>query len=200
MNGEARFGEIELGCLAQSRQHSRCAVSLGWLGKCDRIAPTNKRAGLYELRRLERGEAHEQAWAVGEAVGDGIGLVFERRHDGEEAFADLDLVADLELQALEENGVGHNAVRGIDGVTKISAAAEQDRALERISAIDSLDLDEALILTVGRAGHGAQGRRFAHDALVFEPDALRPFGASMHARKRDIAAEDHLALIFEASA
>ncbi len=140
----------------------------------------------------------EDARAIGEPIGDTVRLGFEHAGDLHLLGAEPDLVADLQLQALEQRRVDDGAVA--QRLLQRPAAFDLHHADQRIGRIDRLQLGQRLIRAVRTPRHGAHGGRLADAPEFVDGGALIPLSAHVRARQRDVAAEDRFALALEAGA
>ena len=72
------------------------------VGELEAIGPADEAAGLHELGAVESVEGHEDARAVGEAIGEAVGLRAEDAAHGDIGLADGEAVADLEAEAIKQ--------------------------------------------------------------------------------------------------
>jgi hypothetical protein len=95
----------------------------------------------------------QQARRKAEAFGDGIGLGLHRAGYVEDDIAEQDLITDLQAQRSKSSGAAtapYRAASGLPSGLQRIVRLGLERAVERIGAIDGLDLDQRLIGAVRR--------------------------------------------------
>ena len=104
--GELRLGVacegLEAGIAAAGRQH-------------DAVGPAHEAAGLQQARGAQRVLADEKARPETDAGGDLVGLRHQRGGDDERQSAEIDAVADLEVEARQQHRIGDGPVGAVAG-------------------------------------------------------------------------------------
>src|SRR5258705_7296631 len=169
------------------------------LRELERVAPADEAPGLNEASTLERRQRHEGARAERLSIGQRIRLLVHERGDRDLDGADRNLVAELELQALEHDRIDSNAISTTDRSIEICRTCNLDGTDKGVFGIDALQLNEDLVLAIAAAGHGPDGRRLAQPlGARREPGAFDIVSALVGARQGDVAAENGLALALKA--
>ena len=141
-------------------------------------------------QRLAR---HQQLRPISEAVGEPVGLGAQNAADGDGGLADGERAADLDAEPIEQTALDQHHAGEAPGGTRIVGLQHHDFAIERISVVDRLHLDQRG-LAVRRARHGAEARRFADLAQRIERRALFGIGLAVDQLEGEIAADQKAAL------
>jgi hypothetical protein len=137
----------------------------------------------------ERLARHEQLRSIGEAVGESVRLLAENAADGHCRIADGDLAADVEIEPVEQRALDEHDTGIAPQRPWLLGSGDRDVAVKRIGVVDGFDLDQRA-LAFGRAGHGAEARRFAHLAQGFERRPLGAVGLAVDQLEGEIAADE----------
>jgi len=165
------------------------------------MAVEHQAAGLQQARFAQRRARDQDTRAQREQARRAVGLVVERAPDREHEAADLDAVAGLEPEALQQQRIHERAEMPLvlreqsgQGLEVRTGAVDADRPVERIEIVDALELDQQPV-AAGRAGaalhvgHRAQLGDRRDVAALLEPCQLGRAGRTMHEVEGEIAAE-----------
>ena len=138
-------------------------VARAGLRQSQAIVPAHQAAGLHQAGRAQRRLADQQARAEADAAGELVGLGQERGANFDRGVADREPGAGLEVEPRQQRRIGGGAERAValrQRVGKRHRRIEHDAAVERIGAVDRLDLDQRRRPSaVARHGaHGGGGR------------------------------------------
>jgi len=162
--------------------------------------PGNETARLDQRRRRQRVAREHRTRAEREAVAHAVGLMHDLGPEREHLFADPDPVPDLQPQPRDEIGLRDDAIDAIAPCKRIRERHRRlklHRAIERIEAVDRLDLDEALLVAGKAPRHGAHLRR-PRDGVSFRQRRIfRRARLAMDEPHIDVAAEDFLPALGE---
>ncbi len=195
-DGEAQFGQ--LGRDARAQGFELLGPGGARILELQGVAPADQRSGLHEARLFQCRIRDQDARSVGQAVGDAVGLRPDGAGDLDRVGAEHHAVADFEPQPLQQDRVDDGA--RAQRLLQDCAVAQHDLADERVEAIDDLELGQRLVGSIRAARHGAHGRRLAQAAEACQMRAFSTLRARVHARQRQVAAEDRLALALETGA
>ena len=130
-----------------------------------------------------------------------VGLGHDGGADYMPGATELERVADLELQLLEQDRFDRDAaVFAEQNVRQRLVAIELNLTDERIVRIDTLDLDQRLLGSVRPTCHRPHARLFVVAAGGGDPYTFGIGGADMWSRQRYVAAEKGRALPLETGA
>ena len=107
---------------------------------------------------------------IGNAVAQPIGLAEELGRDFQFRLADPDAVPHFHAETLQQHAIHNHTAR--QRLTRIAIAFELQFADKRIGTVDTLQLDQRLVLAIETAAHGAHRCRLARAANGIDPCAL----------------------------
>ena len=145
----------------------RAAVAAGVVREPHPIGPAHQAAGLQQLRGPKPCLAHQKSRAETEAAGELVRLGAVNAADLESRVADMDAVADLEIEPGQQGRIGGRAERPVTLGQQTGHRhfrLERKFAQHRVGAVDRLDFDQCQA-AVGSARHAAQ-RRYAGDVTA----------------------------------
>ena len=131
-----------------------------------------------------------------EPVGEAVGLLAERAAECDRRLTDLEGVADLHAEAIEQSGLGQDNAGLSPRGAGILRLEHRDFAIERVGGIDRLDFDERAFAVFG-AGHGAEARQLADLAELVQRGQFLGTGLAMDHLEGEVAADQQATLIGE---
>ncbi len=168
----------------------RCA---GWQKQA--VLPGEQAARLHQTRFDEGGERHHQARTEAcEGVEAAIGFAGDHGADLDRRFAHLHTVAEGDVHAPQRRLLDDGAPQAValgQRIGKRSAAAQLDRAIQRIARFDGLELDQrGMAVGLDRSRHGAAVDPTHELALRAQERHLLRACLAIEQRNSDIAAHD----------
>ena len=161
---QPRVAEARLGLGLERRQ-------VAARGQAQAVGGVEERSLGQEAALREVGEPHDHPRAETEAAAGRVGLGDERVGEPEVPRPEADHGAGEKAEAVDQRALGDETRKPVargERVVETPAACERDRAVERIPAIDRLDLDKGRI-TPGRRRHRAEVDDLGHRGGVWRP-------------------------------
>ncbi len=172
------------------------AAVAGVVRQFDPIGPAHQAARLQQLRGAKSGLADQESRSESEAAGKLVGFAIIDAADLKGRTADIDAIAELQVEPGQQRLIGRNAECAIAFGQQIGdrhIRLERELAEHRVGAVDRLDLDQRQA-AIGRARHAAQrGDRRDLAARTKEIDFLG-LGFALEQRKSDVTTEQRAAL------
>ena len=169
-------------------------LKVGTRIEADLVVPGDHAAGLDQPGAFHRLEVDQQARPQDEAAGRGaVGFALDGAPDAEGRIADLDGIADIEVESLADGLFDHGAPDAVplpDRIAQVAALAQRESAIERVRVIDRLQLHQGGAGAVLAPGHGARLHPDGDAALAFKIGPLSLADGVVEDAERHVAAQD----------